>query len=282
MKKIVMEKVKSDLDDKNKLERNFMRKRNLFKFIICSIIIFSVVMTISSVVFASDEILGTLPNIDINIGGESGTQATSSTIQVLLLIAVITLAPTLIILLTSFTRIVITLHFLRAALGTQQMPPNQILIGLSLFLTIFIMSPTIAKISEEAFEPYSQGQISQEEFIDKSMDPIREFMFRQVENKDLKLFADISGDSTYEKREDIPNSVLIPAFILGEITKGFKIGFVLYIPFIAIDMVVASTLMAMGMMMLPPALISAPFKLLLFIMVDGWNLVISNLMKTFR
>lgn len=282
MKKIVMEKVKSDLDDKNKLERNFMRKRNLFKFIICSIIIFSVVMTISSVVFASDEILGALPNIDINIGGESGTQATSSTIQVLLLIAVITLAPTLIILLTSFTRIVITLHFLRAALGTQQMPPNQILIGLSLFLTIFIMSPTIAKISEEAFEPYSQGQISQEEFIDKSMDPIREFMFRQVENKDLKLFADISGDSTYEKREDIPNSVLIPAFILGEITKGFKIGFVLYIPFIAIDMVVASTLMAMGMMMLPPALISAPFKLLLFIMVDGWNLVISNLMKTFR
>ncbi len=277
-----MEKVKSDLDDKNKLERNFMRKRNLFKFIICSIIIFSVVMTISSVVFASDEILGALPNIDINIGGESGTQATSSTIQVLLLIAVITLAPTLIILLTSFTRIVITLHFLRAALGTQQMPPNQILIGLSLFLTIFIMSPTIAKISEEAFEPYSQGQISQEEFIDKSMDPIREFMFRQVENKDLKLFADISGDSTYEKREDIPNSVLIPAFILGEITKGFKIGFVLYIPFIAIDMVVASTLMAMGMMMLPPALISAPFKLLLFIMVDGWNLVISNLMKTFR
>ena len=259
-----------------------MHKKSLLKFIISSVIIFSVVLAVTSVVFASDEILGTLPNIDINIGGESGTQATSSTLQVLLLIAVITLAPTLIILLTSFTRIIITLHFLRAALGTQQMPPNQVLVGLALFLTIFIMSPAISRISEEAFVPYSQDQISQEEFVDKSMEPIRDFMFRQVENKDLKLFADISGDASYENKDEIPNSVLIPAFILGEITKGFKIGFVLYIPFIAIDMVVASTLMAMGMMMLPPALISAPFKILLFILVDGWNLVIGNLMKTFR
>ncbi len=259
-----------------------MHKRKLFKFIICNIIVLSVVLLASSIVFADNDILGTLPNIDINIGGESGTQATSSTLQVLLLITVITLAPSLIIILTSFTRIIISLHFLRAALGTQQMPPNQILVGLTLFLTLFIMSPTISKISEEAFVPYSEGQISQEEFVDKAMDPLREFMFKQVENKDLKLFADISGNSSYEKKEDIPNSVLIPAFILGEITKGFKIGFVLYIPFIAIDMVVASTLMAMGMMMLPPALISAPFKILLFILVDGWNLVIGNLIKTFR
>ncbi len=259
-----------------------MHKKSLLKFIICGIIVFGVVFAVGSAVFAENEILGTLPNIDININGESGTEATASTLQVLLLIAVLTLAPSLIILLTSFTRIIITLHFLRAALGTQQMPPNQILIGLALFLTIFIMSPTIAKISEEAFTPYSEGQISQEEFVDRSMSPIREFMFKQVENKDLKLFADISGDTSYENKDEIPNSVLIPAFILGEITKGFKIGFILYIPFIAIDMVVASTLMAMGMMMLPPALISAPFKILLFILVDGWNLVIGNLMKTFR
>ncbi len=259
-----------------------MCKKNLFKFIICGIIVLGTLFALDSFVFADNEILGTLPNIDINVNGESGTEATASTLQVLLLIAVLTLAPSLIILLTSFTRIIITLHFLRAALGTQQMPPNQILIGLALFLTFFVMSPTIAKISEEAFTPYSEGQISQEEFVDRSMEPIREFMFKQVENKDLKLFADISGDETYENRDEIPNSVLIPAFILGEITKGFKIGFVLYIPFIAIDMVVASTLMAMGMMMLPPALISAPFKLLLFILVDGWNLVVGNLMKTFR
>ncbi len=259
-----------------------MHKKNLLKFVICSCVLFSVILAVTSVVFASDEILGTLPNIDISIGGGDGTQATSSTLQVLLLLAIITLAPSLIILLTSFTRIIITLHFLRTALGTQQMPPNQVMIGLALFLTIFIMSPTISKISEEAFKPYSEGQISQEEFIDKSMEPIREFMFKQVENKDLKLFADISGTQSYETKEEIPNSVLIPAFILGEITKGFKIGFILYIPFIAIDMVVASTLMAMGMMMLPPALISAPFKILLFVLVDGWNLVIGNLMKTFR
>ncbi len=259
-----------------------MLKKNILKFIIFSCIIFGIVFAISSFVFADNEILGTLPNIDIKIGGEEGTQATSSTLQILLLFTVLTLAPSLLILLTSFTRIIISLHFLRAALGTQQMPPNQILIGLALFLTIFIMSPTISKISEEAFTPYSENKISQEEFVDKAMEPIRDFMFKQVENKDLKLFANISGDSTYEKKEDIPNSVLIPAFILGEITKGFKIGFVLYIPFIAIDMVVASTLMAMGMMMLPPALISAPFKILLFILVDGWNLVIGNLMKTFK
>jgi len=264
------------------MERNFMRWMKFFKLIVCGIVLTAVVFAASSFVFAGDAILGTLPNIDINIGGQEGSQATASTLQLLLLLAVLTLAPSLVILLTSFTRIIITLHFLRTALGTQQMPPNQILIGLALFLTIFIMSPVIGKISEEAFTPFSEGKISQEEFVDKSMEPIREFMFKQVENKDLKLFADISGDVSYEKKEDVPNSVLIPAFIIGEITKGFKIGFVLYIPFIAIDMVVASTLMAMGMMMLPPALISAPFKILLFILVDGWNLVIGNLMKTFR
>ncbi len=257
-------------------------EKGLLRFIICFSILLCLVWSFSISAFAQDELLGTLPSIDINIGNAGTSQETASTLQVILLIAVITLAPSLIILLTSFTRIIITLHFLRAALGTQQMPPNQVLIGLALFLTLFIMGPTISQINETAFKPYSEGQISQEEFIDNAMLPIRDFMFDQVESKDLKLFADISGQETYNSKEDIPSSVLIPAFILGELTKGFKIGFVLYIPFIAIDMVVASTLMAMGMMMLPPALISAPFKILLFILVDGWNLIIGSLMRTFR
>jgi len=200
----------------------------------------------------------------------------------MLILAVLTLAPSLIIILTSFTRIIITLHFLRTAMGTQTVPPNQVVVGLALFLTLLIMSPYITRINDEAFEPYSRGEISQEEFFTNGMEPLRDFMFKQVEEKDLLLFTDLAKiEEEYKTKDDIPNRVLIPAFILGEITKGFKIGFIIYIPFIVIDMVVASTLMAMGMMMLPPALISAPFKILLFIMVDGWGLVIGNLVRTF-
>ena len=219
-----------------------------------------------------------IPAVTISVGGEGQT---ASTIQLLLLITIVTLAPSILIMLTCFTRVIIVLHFIRTAMGTQTIPPNQIIVGLALFITLLIMSPTIEKINTDAYEPYVNGEITQEEFFDEAMIPIREFMFKQVEEKDLVLFSNLSGIESYEYKEDIPNSVLIPAFILGEITKGFKIGFVIYIPFIVIDMVVASTLMAMGMMMLPPALISAPFKLLLFILVDGWGLVIGNLVKTF-
>jgi flagellar biosynthetic protein FliP len=173
------------------------------------------------------------------------------------------------------------LHFLRSALGTQQMPPNQVLIGLALFLTFFIMSPTLSTINETAVQPFAAGQITQEEAIETGLKPLRSFMIRQVEKKDLALFASLANE-TYETPEDIPNTVLIPSFILGEVSKGFRFGFFIYMPFIVVDMVVSSTLMAMGMMMLPPAMISLPFKVLLFVMVDGWNLVIEYLVKTFK
>lgn len=256
-------------------------KKYIIQFIVCFFIIVYINSNFNINVYAQDTNVP-IPNIGINIGTSETPEQTTSTLQILLLFTIISLAPSILIMLTCFTRIIISLHFLRAALGTQQMPPNQILIGLALFLTFFVMGPDFSEINEKAIQPYSQGQINQEEFLIQSMAPIREFMFNQVEDKDLALFTNIAKIESYQSRDDIPNSVLIPAFIVGELTKGFKIGFILYIPFIAIDMVVASTLMAMGMMMLPPALISAPFKLLLFIMVDGWSLVIENIIKTFR
>jgi len=250
------------------------RKVQLFVFLI---IIFSII--ISNNIFAQENVA--IPNINIDIATADTPQETASVLQVLLILSFISLLPSLIILLTSFTRIIISLHFLRAALGTQQMPPNQILLGLTLILTIFIMSPVFIKINDNAFKPYSKGELTQEQFFNEAMTPLREFMFSQVEDKDLLLFTELSGQEGYKSEEDIPNVVLIPAFIIGELTKGFKIGFVIYIPFIVIDMVVASTLMAMGMMMLPPALISAPFKILLFVMVDGWSLIIEGIVRTF-
>ena len=182
--------------------------------------------------------------------------------------------------LTSFTRIIIVLHFVRSAIGTQTSPPNQILIGLALFLTFFIMWPTFTQINENAITPLDNGEITQEEALDRAVEPIRNFMYGQTEEKDLKLFCEIS-DTTYEDYDDIPFVVLVPSFILSELRAAFIIGVVIYIPFIVIDMVVSSVLMSMGMMMLPPTTISLPFKILLFVLADGWNLVIGGLVKTF-
>ena len=219
------------------------------------------------------------PLLEVNVGGES--IIASSNVQAIFLFTLIGLAPTLLMMLTSFTRIIIIMHFVRSALGAQQMPPNQVLIGLALFLTFFVMSPIITDIYENAVTPYIAGEMTQQEAIDTAMDPIRGFMLANVSEGNLRLFADIVGDEYYETYEDIPLRVLIPAFILTEITIGFIFGFFIYIPFIVIDMVVASVLMAMGMMMLPPVMISLPFKLLLFLMVDGWNLVVRILIQTF-
>ena len=202
-------------------------------------------------------------------------------LQVLFLFTLIALLPSMLLCMTSFTRIIISLHFVRSALGTQSMPPNQILLGLSLFLTLFLMSPVLTQINETAVQPYVQGDINQQQFLENAMIPIREFMFSQVQDKDMELFIGLSGE-TFTSTEEIPNNILIPAFILGEITQGFKIGFLVYLPFIVIDMVVASILMAMGMMMLPPAMISLPFKVLLFILADGWNLIIYGVVSSFR
>ncbi|MDD6038407.1 MAG: flagellar type III secretion system pore protein FliP [bacterium] len=216
--------------------------------------------------------------LSIIYNNENGTM--SATVRILLLLTVLSLAPSILIMLTSFTRIIVVLHFVRAALGTQSTPPNQVLVGLALILTLMIMSPVITQINEKAIKPLDAGTITQEEAFEEAITPIREFMYQHTSRKDVDLFCDIAG-VTYEENEDIPTTVLIPSFITSELRKSFTIGFFIYIPFIVIDMVVASILMSMGMMMLPPTTISMPFKILLFILADGWDLVIVNLVKTF-
>ncbi len=207
----------------------------------------------------------------------------SGTLRILLTLTVIALAPSILIMLTSFTRIIVVLHFTRTAIGTQSSPPNQVLIGLSLFLTLFIMAPVFSEINERALKPFDAGEITQEEALEEGMAPLREFMYGQTQTKDVNLFLDIAqiDRNTVEDLDDIPMTVLIPSFIISELRTAFIIGFLIYLPFIVLDMVVASTLMSMGMMMLPPTTISMPFKILLFILADGWNLVIGNVVKTF-
>ena len=220
----------------------------------------------------------------------------ASEVRALLLLTIIAVSPSLLIMLTSYTRIVIVLHFLRTAIGTQTAPPNQILIGLALFLTFFIMWPTFQQINENAIQPLDNGDITIEEALKEAEVPIRQFMYGQVQRKDVKLFVDMAGDSydidsaalekEYEESgqsayDAIPMTIMIPSFVIGELRQAFIMGFVIYIPFIVIDMVVASVLMSMGMMMLPPTTISLPFKILLFILADGWNLVIGSVVKTF-
>lgn len=223
------------------------------------------------------------PNIanglTVTVSGDNGQL--NSTLRILITLTLISLAPTLIIMLSSFTRIIIVLHFTRAALNTQTSPPNQVLIGLALFLTFFIMNPIITQINEEALKPFDEGVITQEEALEKAISPLREFMYKQTQVKDVKLFMDIAGEEWTTELDDIPTAVLIPSFIVSELRTAFIIGFIIYIPFIVIDMVVASALMSMGMMMLPPTTISLPFKILLFVLADGWNLIIGNLVKTF-
>lgn len=231
---------------------------------------------------SNDYLEGSLGGLTFQFSGDD-TGSLSATLQILLVLTVISLAPSILIMLTSFTRIVIVLHFVRTALGTQTTPPNQILVGLALFLTFFIMSPTLTRINNEAIQPLSRGEISSEQALERGMTPIRDFMFEQMDGgeKDLRLFLDIAGIDTVETRDDVPTSVLIPAFIISELRIAFIIGFLIYIPFLIIDMVVASTLMSMGMMMLPPTTISMPFKILLFIVADGWDLIIGQVVQTF-
>lgn len=224
-----------------------------------------------------------IPDINISVNGSSGgPQATVEFLQILALLTILTLAPALLILLTSFTRIIVVFAFLRSALATQQMPPNQVLIGLALFLTFFIMAPTWKEINTQALQPYLKGEIKEQVALEKGMAPLRMFMFKQTREKDLALFVELSGDKRPKTYKDISNLVLIPAFIISELKTAFQIGFVIYVPFLIIDMVVSSALMSMGMLMLPPMMISLPFKILLFVLVDGWNLVIQQLVLSFR
>lgn len=221
--------------------------------------------------------------LSITYNNENGSLSTP--VRMLLVLTVLSLAPSILIMMTSFTRIIIVLHFVRTAIGTQTAPPNQILIGLALFLTLFIMWPTFQQINTDAIQPLDRGEITQTEFLEKAEAPIREFMIKnaKIQIRDINLFTEISGE-TYEddtELSDVPFTTLVPAFILSELRKAFIMGFLIYIPFIVIDMVVSSVLMSMGMMMLPPTTISLPFKILLFILADGWNLVIGSLVQTF-
>ncbi len=218
---------------------------------------------------------------NLTVTYQDGEGNLSGTLRILITLTLIALAPTLVIMMTSFTRILIVMHFVRSALGTQSAPPNQVLIGLSLFLTFFIMNPVITQINDNAIRPFEAGELTQTEFAETAIQPLREFMYGQTQTKDVRLFMDIDGIETVENIDDIPTRVLVPAFMISELRTAFIIGFLIYIPFIVIDMVVASTLMSMGMMMLPPTTISMPFKILLFVLADGWSLVIGNLVKTF-
>lgn len=217
----------------------------------------------------------------ITINAPSGPNDITSSIQIVLLLTVLTLAPSILIMMTSFTRIIVVLSFLRNALGLQQMPPNQVLIGLSLFLTFFIMAPVGVQINNDSIQPYMQGKITPQVAYVKARDPLKNFMLKQTRKNDLNLFINLAKIKV-KSVNDIPLRVVIPSFIISELKTAFEIGFIIYIPFLIIDMVVASVLMSMGMFMLPPVLISLPFKLLLFILVDGWNILAKSLVIGFR
>lgn len=229
---------------------------------------------------ASDQTTGpSTGGFSFSFDGNSGS--ISSTVEMLLVLTVISLSPSILVMLTSFTRVIIVLHFVRLALGTQTSPPNQVITGLALFLTLFIMWPTWTNIYQNAIQPLDAGEITMQEAYDAAKEPLRQFMYGQTQEKDLNLFCDIA-DITYDDYDDVPMHVLIPSFVLSELRTAFIMGFLIYIPFLVIDMVVSSVLMSMGMMMLPPTTISLPFKILLFIMADGWNLVVGSVVKTFQ
>jgi flagellar biosynthesis protein FliP len=222
-----------------------------------------------------------LPGLTLSMGETVGPEQVSIILQILILLTVLTMAPAILLMTTSFIRIVIVLSFLRQAMGTQQMPPNQIIIGLAMFLTFFIMSPVFTQINEIALQPYLQEQIGEKTALQLGINPLREFMFSQVREDDLKLMADIAGSQSPATKEEVSTLTLIPAFMISELRKAFQIGFMIFIPFLIIDMITASVLMTMGMLMLPPIVISLPFKVLLFVLVDGWNLIVGSLIQGF-
>lgn len=243
-------------------------------------IAFIALLIMTSVVSAAPVV--PVPNINIGVGAATEPKDVALSLQILLTMTVLTLAPSILIMMTSFTRIIVVLSFLRSALATQQMPPNQVLVGLALFLTFFTMSPYFEQANNNGLQPYLSGTITQEAAMTEVLKPMREFMFKQTRENDLALFVNLSEGSRPNSPEDVPTTTLIPSFIISELKTAFQIGFLIYIPFIVVDMVVASTLMSMGMMMVPPVMISLPFKLLLFILVDGWHLIILSLINSFH
>ncbi|WML39396.1 flagellar type III secretion system pore protein FliP [Neobacillus sp. OS1-2] len=231
-----------------------------------------------SVAYAAEPASSLLPGLDL---ASDDPDKVSNTVRIILLITVLSIAPAILMLMTCFTRIVIVLGFVRNALGTQQIPPNQVMIGLALFMTFFIMGPTFSQINDEAYQPFMAGKITQEQAFKKATDPMKEFMTKNTREKDLALFMDYAKMERPKSVEDIPLTALVPAYAISELKTAFQMGFMIFIPFLVIDMIVSSVLMSMGMMMLPPVMISLPFKILLFILVDGWHLIIGSLLKSF-
>ncbi len=223
-----------------------------------------------------------LPTVSLSLGRAGDPSQVSTAVQIVIVLTVLSLAPAILIMLTSFVRIVVVLSFLRQALGTMQSPPNQVIIGLALFLTFFIMSPVVAQIKKDAWTPYMAKEIPLDQAFDNASLPLKKFMLKQTREKDLELFAGISKIQRPRGWEDLPMEVVAPSFMISELKTAFQIGFMIYIPFLIIDLVVASALLSMGMMMLPPPVVSLPFKLMLFVLVDGWTLVVGSLVKSFN
>lgn len=223
-----------------------------------------------------------IPKISIGLDESKDPNDVAVTLQIILMLTVLSLVPAILVMMTSFTRIVIVLSLLRHGLGTQSSPPTQVIVGLALFLTIFVMAPVGQEINENALQPYLQEQITQEDAYHSAIKPIREFMLRQTREKDLALFVEMAKMEQPETPDDLPTHVLIPAFIISELRIAFQIGFLIYVPFLVLDMVIASVLMSMGMMMLPPMMISLPFKLILFVLVDGWYLIVGSVVSGFQ
>jgi flagellar biosynthetic protein FliP len=224
----------------------------------------------------------TLPKLSVEVGKATKPEDVSVTLQILFLMTILSLAPAILILTTAFTRIIVVFHFLKQAMGTGQMPPSQVMVGLALFLTFFVMAPVWNKINDQALQPYLKNKLALQDAYNVGVEPLREFMFKQTREEDLSLFVKMANVDKPKNRSEVPTYALIPAFAISELRVGFQIGFILFVPFLIIDMVVASVLMSMGMMMLPPMMISLPLKVLLFILVDGWHLIVSSLISSFR
>jgi flagellar biosynthesis protein FliP len=251
-----------------------MRRKNLLVTLLTALILLLAV-TVSAQPLA-------LPNISLNIGGNADQGKAATVVQLLFILTVLSLAPAILLMVTSFTRIVIVLSLVRQALGTPQMPSNQIVIGLTLFLTFFIMAPVWQQVNEEALKPYYEDRITGEEAFALASAPVKNFMLKQTREKDLALFVKLSKEKRPENPADISLPALIPAFVISELKTAFQIGFLIFLPFIIVDIVVASILLSMGMMMLPPMMISLPFKLLLFVLVDGWYLIVGSIVRSFN
>ncbi len=251
----------------------------MFRPLFCSLCFFAVFFSAVNLTFAADPVI---PTITMQLAaGQTEPEKVSVVLEILALLTVLSLAPSIVLTATCFTRIIIVLAFLRQAMGTQQMPPTQILAALAIFLTVIIMMPVGKQINDTALQPYLKEEIGYREALKRTEVPVREFLFKHTREKDLSIFYSIARMERPKNKEEVPTSLLIPAFMISELKTGFQIGFMLYVPFIILDMVVASVLLSMGMMMLPPVMISMPFKILLFVMVDGWNLIVGSLVNSF-